>query len=161
MPLAVVLVAVVAAQLILSEQFAAKINDLGRRLLLGQASKTPDVSLIPPMMRAFAIRNGGQVGGPSAVTMVQNAEMRLAGDQSFFKLEASQVSGTRQPGFVWQAKGMMNTIVPLHVVDAYVENVGELEVRIAGSIPVDIRALRARRRRGSPLSERQGWASAR
>jgi hypothetical protein len=77
-----------------------------------------------------------RIGGPSAVTMLQCAEMRLAVDQPFFKLDAWQVSGTRQPGFVWQAKGTMSTIVPLQVLEAYMGSAGELEVRIAGSIPV-------------------------
>ncbi len=133
---AVLLVALLAAQLVLSGQFASKINDLGRRLVASQSASSPDVALIPPIMREFALRNGEHVGGPTVVSMTQNAEMRLQVDQPFFRLDASQLSGTRQPAFVWQAKGMMSAIVPLQVVDAYVEGVGGLEVRIAGSIPV-------------------------
>ena len=133
----VLIVALVAAQLVLSSQFTAKIGNLGSRLVASQStSPAADMSLIPPIAREFAIRNGGRVGGPLAVTMIQNAEMRLSIDQAFFQLDASQVSGTRQPGFVWQAKGTMNALVPLQIVDAYVESVGVLEVRIAGSIPV-------------------------
>lgn len=62
--------------------------------------------------------------------------MRLAIDQPFFQLDASQLSGTTTPSFVWQPSGTMSGIVPLQIVDAYVAGVGELEVRIAGSIPV-------------------------
>lgn len=124
------------AQLILSSQFSAKIRNLGDRLVSSQVVSAPRMDLIPLIMRDFAVRNGGHVGGPDTVTMTQKAEMRLAADQPFFQLDASQVSGTKTPGFVWRARGTMNGIVPLQIVDAYVAGVGELEVRVAGSIPV-------------------------
>lgn len=133
---AVLLVALFLAQLFLSSQFSAKIGDLGDRLVLSQTVSAPDTNLIPPIMREFAVRNGGHVGGPNTVTMTQKAEMRLAVDQPFFQLDASQLSGTKKPAFVWQARGTMSGVVPLQIVDAYVAGVGELEVRIAGSIPV-------------------------
>ena len=40
------------------------------------------------------------------------------------------------PGFVWQATGTMAAIVPLQVLDSYVDGIGLLDVRVAGSIPV-------------------------
>ena len=128
--------ALLAAQLILSAHFASRIAELGRRLVSSQRGGAPDQSLIPTVMRDFATRNGGRVGAPLAVQMTQNAEMRLQIGQPFFRLDASQLSGTREPGFVWQAKGTMSAILPLQVIDSFVEGVGSLEVRIAGSIPV-------------------------
>src|SRR5690606_31490147 len=107
------------------------------RLLVSQLGTTPpDLTLVPVIVRDFATRNGGRVGGPAAVEMVQDAEMRLAVDRPFFRLDASQLSGTRQPGFVWQAAGTIAMIVPLQIVDSYVDGLGGLEVRIAGSVPV-------------------------
>jgi hypothetical protein len=135
--IAVLALGLLAAQLVRSNQFTQKIADLGGRLLATQLGTTsPDRTLVPIIVREFAIRNGGRVGGPSAVTMMQDAEMRLAIDQPFFRLDASQLSGTRQPGFVWQAAGAIAMIVPLRIVDFYVDGLGELEVRIAGSVPV-------------------------
>jgi hypothetical protein len=133
---AVLVVGLLLVQLFLSSQFSAKILHLGNRLVSSQVATEPDTGLIPLIMREFALRNGGRVGGPSTVTMVQKAEMRLAVDQPFFQLEASQISGTKTPAFVWQARGTMGGIVPLQIVDAYVSGVGELEVRLAGSILV-------------------------
>lgn len=128
--------ALVAAQLTVSSQFASRIGELGRRLIASQGNGANEQPRLPPVMRDFAVRNGGRVGGPRVVRMIQNAEMRLQPEQPFFRLDASQLSGTREPGFVWQAKGTMSAIVPLQVLDSYVDGAGMLEVRIAGSIPV-------------------------
>jgi hypothetical protein len=133
---AIAVVAILVTQLVLSGMFGAKVDNLRRRLLVSQVSAAPDQSLIPDMVREFAARNGGRVDGPAAVHMVQSAEMRLRPDQAFFHINATQLSGTRDPGFVWYAVGTMAAIVPLQIVDSYVASTGWLEARIAGSIPV-------------------------
>lgn len=51
------LLALLSAQFVLSRQFESKVSDLGRRLLLSQVSSPPDMSLIPIIMREFAIRS--------------------------------------------------------------------------------------------------------
>lgn len=131
----VAVLALALTQYLRSSQFAGMIENLGRRLTATQHdSRNPPQ--VPAIMQAFALRNGGRVGGPTTVIMSQAAEMRLAVDQPFFKLDASQLSATRTPGFVWQAKGTMTGIVPLSIVDSYVDGMGLLEVRIASSIPV-------------------------
>lgn len=132
----VVLAALIVAQLVLAGQFTARIRDLDQRLASSQDQGKDAASDPPAVMRDFAIRNGAHIGGPSLIRMVQAAEMRLAPDQPFFALAASQLSGTRVPGFVWQATGTMAAIVPLQVLDSYVDGTGLLDVRIAGSIPV-------------------------
>lgn len=124
------------AQIVLSSQFGLKVSALGNQLVSSQRTAGTGPLPIPPVMRAFAMRNGGQVGGPLVVQMIQDAEMRLKMEQPFFSLNASQLSGTREPGFVWQAKGTMNSVMPLQVIDSYVDGTGALEVRIVGSIPV-------------------------
>lgn len=62
--------------------------------------------------------------------------MRLKPDQAFFHIDAIQLSGTRDPGYVWHATGVMAKVVPVQVVDSYVAGAGLLEARIAGSIRV-------------------------
>jgi hypothetical protein len=133
---AVVVVALAAAQLVLSGMFSAKVDALKGRLLASHVAAVPDQSLIPILVREFAARNGGRFGGPAIVQMVQSAEMRLKPGQKFFHIDATQIMGTREPAFIWQASGTMAAIVPLQVVDSYVAGAGWLEARIAGSIPV-------------------------
>lgn len=131
-----IIVAVLATELALSGLLSAKVEELLRRLRASQVSAAPDQSLIPLQVRDFAARNGGLIGGASVVRMVQRAEMRLKPDQAFFRIGATQLSGVRDPGFVWRATGALAGIVPLQVVDSYVAGAGWLEARIAGAIPV-------------------------
>ena len=61
--------------------------------------------------------------------------MTTGRDKPFFPVDAIQLFGTRDPGFVWEATATMAWVVPIRVVDAYAGK-GWLEVRIAGTIPV-------------------------
>lgn len=133
---AVILAAGVIAQIALAWSFAGKIENARRRLVASQVSALPDQELIPAIVKAFASRAGGRADGPNVVRVVQNAEMKLQADQPFFHIDATQLSGTRDPGFVWDAKGTMAGVIPLRVVDSYVDGRGWLEARIAGSIAV-------------------------
>jgi hypothetical protein len=133
--IAVALVAI-AASLVLSGQFKGKIEARRRMLAAGQISSPPDQAAIPQIMRAFAARNGATVGGPPLVVSQQADEMKLSQDQPFFAVAARQVSGTRDPGFVWEATALLAHMVPIRVVDAHAEGKGWLEVRIAGAMPV-------------------------
>lgn len=133
---AIIVVVLGATQLVISARFTARIADLRRQVLAIPASTTPDQSLIPALVREFAARNGGRVGGPTAVGMRQLAEMRFDPNGAFLPLVATQLSSTRQAGFVWHASGTMARIVPLQVVDSYVAGSGRLEARLAGAVPV-------------------------
>lgn len=134
-------VLLLGGQWLLSNQFSAKIADLGRRLAAAQAAAPGEAvpgipQKIPEAIRAFALRNGGRVGGPTLTVMTQKVEMRLAPDQPFFPLTARQLSGTRGPGFVWHATGRMAGILPLAVVDSFVADAGLLEARLFSAITV-------------------------
>lgn len=124
------------AQVVRATRFSAHIEALERQLAGVQNAERVDLSTIPAIVVAFAQRNGGSVGGPTIVVAQQVAEMRLEPDQPFFNIRASQVFGTRAPGFVWHAHGMMKGIIPVEIVDALVDGQGFLEARIAGSISV-------------------------
>ncbi|MEO6179173.1 MAG: DUF6544 family protein [Devosia sp.] len=134
--LAVVVVFVVVVPPILSLQFQTKIEALRKIVIATQTSSLPDQNAIPEMMKAFALRNGGTAGGPPTVSMSQSDQMRSGPDATFFELEATQLSGTRDPGFVWEATAIMAAVLPMRVVDSHVGGKGWLEVRIAGAIPV-------------------------
>ena len=117
--------------------FAREIAALKARVIAaGDDIRTIDLASLPPMVLAFAQRNGATVGAAPTVIAQQRAEMRLAPDQPFFPLSATQIFGTRQPGFVWHATGTMMGFVPVEIVDAYVDGEGLLEARIAVSITV-------------------------
>ncbi len=131
---AVVLVAV-CVPLLLSSQFKAKIEALRKMVSAAQMSTPPDQNAIPDIMRTFAARNGATLGGSPTVLAHQSDQMKSAPGQPFFALEATQLSGTRDPGFVWEATAAMAAVVPMRVVDSYTGK-GWLEVRLAGSIPV-------------------------
>ncbi|WP_354044251.1 DUF6544 family protein [Devosia sp. UYZn731] len=133
--LAVALVAI-ALQLFVSGQFQDKIEAWRKTLAAGQISGPPDQATIPPIMQAFALRNGATVGGPPLMVSQQTDEMRLGPDQKFFAVAARQLSGTRDPGFVWEATATMARVVPIRVVDAHAGGKGWLEVQIAGVVPV-------------------------
>ena len=131
-----VFAALVVVQIWRSTSFSTGIEAAERQLLASQVSVPPDQAAIPELIVAFALRAGGRVGGPLAVAIRQKAEMKLGIDAAFMPLEATQTSGTRNPGFVWHAWGTMAAVIPLAVVDSYVNQTGGLEARIAGSITV-------------------------
>jgi hypothetical protein len=66
----------------------------------------------------------------------RRADFKTSKDQPFFAIEATQLFGTRDPGFVWEATATLAMVVPIRVVDAYAGGKGWLEVRIAGAVPV-------------------------
>ncbi len=133
---ALILAAAVIAQIVVAANFASRIEAVRQRLIALQVSAPPDQSLIPDIVRAFAERAGGRVGGPSLVRVVQKAEMKLQPDHPFFRIDATQLSATRDAGFVWDASGTMASVIPLRVVDSYVGGEGWLEARIASSFAV-------------------------
>lgn len=117
-------------------QFSQSIAQQRAQLAAGQDAAPVDLAELPALIRAFAERNGARAGGPKTVLLLQEAEMRLDPEQAFFAIDASQSFGTRQPGFVWSASGWMMSMVPVSVVDLYVDGVGTLEARIGGAITV-------------------------
>ena len=131
-----VITGIATAQIWRATGFAREIDALNARIGQGDTAPGVDLAALPPIVRAFAERNGGTVGAAPVVVATQQAEMRLAPDQPFFALSATQRSGTRQSDFVWHAKGTMMGVVPVEVVDAYVGGAGLLEARLAGAITV-------------------------
>lgn len=125
-----------AAQLTRATDFARVIGGLNAGVAAGDAVGAVDVATLPPLVRAFAERNGGRVGAARVVVATQIAEMRLTPEQDFFPLTATQMFGTHTPDFVWHARATMMGAVPVEVVDAYVGGHGLLEARIASSITV-------------------------
>jgi hypothetical protein len=100
------------------------------------ASEPVDLDLIPQIMRDFALRNGGTVGGPPVFEAIQQAELRTGPKAPFFPLRARQTLGTRAPAIAWMAKGIMPPGIPVSGLDCYVAGAGDFEIRLFGTIPV-------------------------
>lgn len=132
----IIVAALVVAHFVLAANFGARVDAARRRLMASQTAVRPDPAAIPPMVRAFAERAGGRADGPAAIVLMQSAEMKLQPDQPFMQIEATQLSGTRDPGFVWHAQARMAALIPVVVVDSYVGGRGWLEARIGGSVAV-------------------------
>lgn len=132
----VLLILIVAvAQIWRATSFAREIAALNTAMADG-ANGAVDIAALPPIVHAFAERNGGKMGAAPMVVATQLAEMRLAPDQPFFPLSATQRFGTQRPDFVWHAQGTMMGFLPVEIVDAYVGGTGLLEARLFGSITV-------------------------
>jgi hypothetical protein len=95
-----------------------------------------DLDAIPAIMRAFAEKNGGTIGGPRTFMIHHEALLRTGKDQDYFAITATQLFGTRTPSIVWFATGTMFGVVPIAGIDTYLEGAGEFEIRIAGAVPV-------------------------
>jgi len=132
----VVSVLLAVAQFIVSSRFAARIEDVQRRLAAGQASTpAPDPERLPELVRRFAERAGAVVGAPPVVRLDQSLTMRLGVDKPWQALTAVHWAGTRASGFVWHARGKMMGL-GIGVVDAYVDGAGLLNARLLNSISV-------------------------
>lgn len=95
------------------------------------------MAALPGAVRELAGRAGAVPGqGADFVRMTQSASIRLAPDRPWRKLDATQWSAIRQPGFVWHARQPAGPIIIAEIVDAYVDGRGSLEVRLFGSVPV-------------------------
>ncbi len=134
--LAILAIGLTVAQIWRATGFASEIDALNRQVGAPADVAAVDLSALPPIVAAFAQRNGGTVGAAPVVAAEQHAEMRLAPDQPFFPLTATQRFGTQRPDFVWHANGTMIGFIPVEIVDAYAGGQGLLEARIAGSITV-------------------------
>ena len=134
--LVLILIGLSVAQIWRATGFAREIEALNRRVGDGGDGAAVDLSTLPAVVVAFAERNGGRVGAAPVVIAEQQAEMRLAPDQAFFPLVATQRFGTRRPDFVWHSRATMLVVVPVEMVDGYVAGNGLLDARIASSISV-------------------------
>jgi Family of unknown function (DUF6544) len=134
--LAALTIGIVLAKCLVAGRFSCRVDRLRHGLLMSQPDRPGRASSLPPIVAAFAHRNGAHLDGPRVVRLTQTVEMRLKPDAPFFALKATQDSGTRVPGFVWDARGRMAGLVPIRVADSLVDGTGQLDVRIAAAMPV-------------------------
>jgi hypothetical protein len=134
---AVILIAVLAVAFVLISgwMFDARISALRDELIASQeATGAPSVEL-PAMVRDYALRAGGTVGGPTAVHARHEATFATAIGAAPLMMHAEQWTGTAVPGIVWKARGSMFAL-PVTVFDSYVDGRGELAARVLGTFQV-------------------------
>ena len=115
--------------------FERRIDDLRERMIASQGAVTGQAASPPEIMRAFAVKAGGTLGGAAVLYARHKAHLVTNRGQPPLAIEAEQWTGTRTPGLVWEARGVMMGL-PVRVVDAYVEGNGLLEARLGGAVRV-------------------------
>lgn len=136
MTLMILVVVLITVQALMSFRFISRIEALQHQLVAGQSDAVAAVAEIPQIVLAFAQKAGAEVGAPPMVHLTQSVSMRLAPDQPWQSLSATHMAGTRTSGFVWHANGTMMNIVPVGVLDAYVDGEGVLNARLFNAISV-------------------------
>ncbi|RYE88333.1 MAG: hypothetical protein EOP19_01710 [Hyphomicrobiales bacterium] len=123
----------VCAIWLINRGFEARIASLRDRVLADRSpAGLPD---LPPLVRAFALRNGGAANGPSAIHLRHRASLVVNKGSAPVAIEADQWLGTRRSAFVWRAGGNMFGL-PVTVIDSVIDGEGLLEARILGTITV-------------------------
>lgn len=104
----------------------------------GQGPSPRDqVDKLPPVVRDFALRSGGQVAaGQRALVLTQSADLRLKRGGLFQRYQARQIVALGEASFVWQARRRFGPFSWLQVTDALVAGEGRLEARLFGAMPV-------------------------
>jgi len=106
-----------------------------------------DLAALPEPVQRW-LRWSGVIGKPipSTVRTHQIGEFRLKEGQSWMPFIAEQWYTTDPPGFLWSVSMKMNPLVRVIGRDRYVHASGEIDMRIAGLIPVA-------RKRGGNLNQ--------
>lgn len=118
-----------------SDAFAAWVAALRVELVAVADVPSAGPPPLPDLVRDYALRAGGTVGGPALFVAHQTARLFTAPSQPAIAHHAEQWTLTRQPGIVWSAKGTMYG-VPVVVVDAFVAGRGTFEARLAATLKV-------------------------
>lgn len=132
----VLVAAVFLAQWFLARGFRDGITQLENLTRDVARPAPPSQDALPEILRAYATRAGGRVGGPAHATEIQRAELRLGESEVFTPVEGRHLSSNVSAQFVWTATGRMNGFIPFRVVDAYVAGEGRLEARLLDAVPV-------------------------
>lgn len=116
--------------------FDARVDGLRQALVASQEDDAPATAPeLPEIVRAYAIRAGGQEGAAKIIHARHNATLATAPDAAPMAIIAEQWTGTAIPGIVWRAEGQMNGL-PVTVFDAYVDGRGELSAMLLGAVRV-------------------------
>jgi hypothetical protein len=123
------------AHLLAAAAFRRRVEWPAARLEGTAGGGEPDQAL-PVVVRSFVRRAVRGSVVPGAIHPCQRAEMRAHPGDSWQKHTAEQIIGVRRPGFVWFARVQLAPLLSAHILDAYVDGEGLIEVRLFGSLRV-------------------------
>lgn len=114
--------------------FEALIAALRERVIVAGAPAVSAIEL-PDIVRAYAVRAGGSIDGPSSIHLRHRATLATDQRRPPMAIEADQWLATRRADLLWVARGSMFGL-PVSVIDSVVDGVGLLEARLGGVLPV-------------------------
>ena len=117
-----------------NRNFETLIADLRERVIAATDPATAEITL-PDIVRDYAMRAGGSIGGPTFVHLRHRATLVTDQRRPPMDIDADQWLATRRADLVWVGRGTMFG-VPVSVVDSVVDGSGLLEARLAGVLPV-------------------------
>ena len=118
-----------------SDAFTARVAALRAELTAAAALPSTGPPELPALVRDYALRAGGAVGGPALFVLHQKAQLFTSAAQPPVALVTEQWTLTRQAGIVWSAAGSMYGL-PVVVVDAFVAGRGVFDARLAATLKV-------------------------
>lgn len=117
-----------------SRKFETLIAGLRERVIAAADPAAAAIEL-PDIVRAYATRAGGSIGGPTSVRLRHRATLVTDQRRPPVDIEADQWLATRRTDLVWVGRGSMFGL-PVSVIDSFVGGTGLLEARLAGVLPV-------------------------
>ena len=112
--------------------FNARIAATIAEVKVATGTTQPD---LPPIVSAYALRNGGAIGRTVAIRLEHRAKLSLDQARPPIDLHAEQWLSPTTSDMAWVGRGSMSGI-PVAVIDAFTAGHGVLEARLAGAIQV-------------------------
>jgi hypothetical protein len=106
-----------------------------RAEMLAEGPSNAALPVLPEIVRAYALRAGGTVGGPVFFYATHKAMLSTAKGQPPIAIDADQWTAMASSALVWRGRGAMLGL-PVMVVDSFVGGTGLLEARVLGTIVV-------------------------
>lgn len=94
-----------------------------------------DLPALPPIVSAFALRNGGVVGHSGATHLKHRAKLTIDRTREPIDIAAEQWLSPVEPAMAWVGHGSMAGL-PVTVIDSVTGGRGRLEARLLGTITV-------------------------
>jgi len=95
----------------------------------------PNLPRLPPIVSAFALRNGGLAGRTGAIRLEHRALLTVDRARGPIDIAAEQWLSPVEPAMAWVGRGSMSGL-PVTVIDSLLAGHGRLEARLFGAIVV-------------------------
>ena len=111
--------------------------EIGAMVETVQRAAPPAANLpaLPPIVSAFALRNGGAVGRTGAIHLKHRARLTIDRVREPSDIAAEQWLSPVEPAMAWVGRGSMSGL-PVTVIDSFANGSGRLEARLAGTFTV-------------------------